>query len=247
MKFLPSLLLLLLSCAPEPDRAPGVCLSFDDRTIDEWYDMMPLLDKYNAHVTFFISQMDSLRPDEVVRLKAMADKGHEIGSHGAMHVNAETFIKEHGYKKYLHDEIDQNIDELKQEGFESVDFAYPYGAKYWFTDFLLLRRFDRVRTVSAIGDMDISLLDEIYYRFDSDDKLSAVGIDVNSGLTPAMVKSAVKRARERKEVLMLYGHVPAMEGDSIYRFDPAFLEFILKECSRNGLRFYRFDQLGKTE
>jgi peptidoglycan/xylan/chitin deacetylase (PgdA/CDA1 family) len=240
-------LLALFSCTPGREHTPGICLSFDDRSIDEWYEMMPMLDRYQAHVTFFVSQMDSLNPDQILKLKTIEARGHEIGSHGALHVNAETYIKEHGYDEYLQKEVDRSIDEMNLHGFDPVTFAYPYGAKYWFTDFLLLQRFNRVRSVSAIGADDITTLDDIYYNFDGDDKLSAVGIDVNSGLTREMVRRAAGRASNRKEVLMLYGHHPAVEGDSTYRFDPEFLEFILNECRKNGLRFYTFAELEKIE
>ena len=34
--------------------------------------------------------------------------GHEIGSHGAIHVVSEYYIKEFGYDAYLEHEIDKN-------------------------------------------------------------------------------------------------------------------------------------------
>ena len=239
---LTSWLLMAISCAPNNERTPGICLSFDDRTIDEWYAMMPLLEQYGAHVTFFVTQPDSLRPDEVVKLKAIAGHGHEIGSHGALHVNAETYIKKYGYNSYLRDEVDVSVEAMKRMGFDPVSFAYPYGAAYWFTDLLLLQRFDCVRSVSPVGT-DITRLDEIYYRFDSEKELSAVGIDAGSGLTRQMVIDAIGRAKERREVLMLYGHKPSATTGLPYQFDPSFLEFILEECRKAGLQFYTFREL----
>lgn len=237
-----SLLLLTVCCAPNDEQMPGICLSFDDRTINEWYAMMPLLERYGARVTFFVTQPDSLRPEEVVKLKAIAGYGHEIGSHGALHVNAEAYIREHGYISYLRDEVDGGIAAMQRIGFDPVSFAYPYGARNWFTDLLLFRRFDCVRSVSPLG-MEITHLDEIYYRFDANKELSAVGIDAGSGLTQQMVIDAVGRAKERKEVVMLYGHEPSATTRSAYEFDPAFLEFILEECQKEGLQFYTFREL----
>ncbi|HTF19214.1 MAG TPA: polysaccharide deacetylase family protein [Chryseolinea sp.] len=245
MKLLvPVFFLALISCASRTDRSPGICLSFDDRTINEWYAMIPLLDKYQAHVTFFVTQLDSLRPDEIRKLKALAERGHEIASHGARHVNAETYIKEHGYRAWLDNEVDHSINVMKLAGFDPVTFAYPYGAKYWFTDFLLLQRFNCVRSVAVLGaDADIASLDDVFYNFDNDDKLLALGIDVNSGLTRQMVRKAIERSVAKREVMMLYGHTPATAGDSVYRFDPGLLEFILEEGAQNGLRFYTFNGL----
>jgi peptidoglycan/xylan/chitin deacetylase (PgdA/CDA1 family) len=245
MKFLlPVFLLFIFSRCSHNDRSPGICLSFDDRTIDEWYTLMPLLDKYQAHVTFFVSEIDSLRPDEILKLRELAAHGHEIASHGARHVNAETYIRERGYRAYLDDEVDTGISQMKQAGFDPHSFAYPYGAKYWFTDFLLLQRFNSVRSVTAIGDgTDVATLDDMFYSFDGDEKLSAGGIDVNSGLTKQMIMRAIERTVNKREVMLLYGHAPAVSGDSVYRFDPRLLEYILKESKQNGLRFYRFEEL----
>lgn len=237
-------LLVILSNCSRTDRSSGICLSFDDRTINEWYAMMPLLDKHQARVTFFVSEFDSLRPDEILKLRAFAERGHEIASHGALHVNAETYIREHGYGAYLDDEVDHSIKVMKQAGLDPVSFAYPYGAKYWLTDFLLLQRFSCLRSVTALEDgADITMLDDMFYDFNGDDKLSAVGIDVNSGLTRQMVKRAIERSVAKEEVMMLYGHAPVAAGDSLYRFDPGMLEFILEACKKNGLRFYTFKDL----
>lgn len=205
--------------------------------------MLPLLEEYDAHVTFFITQADSLLADEILKLKELQDRGHEIGSHGAMHVNAEVFIKQYGYQRYLDEEIDRGVGIMKEMGFSPVSFAYPYGAKYWFTDFLLLRRFRAVRSVAAPHRMeDIRSADEIFFGFKGN-KMSALSIDVNGGLTKSKVIEALDRAAERREVLMLYGHSPVSDGDSLYRYDPEFLYFILSESRNKGLSFYRFDEL----
>ena len=51
--------------------------------------MKELLKQYNSHVTFFITQFDSLDSGEIKMLRELEKEGHEIGSHGALHVVSE--------------------------------------------------------------------------------------------------------------------------------------------------------------
>ena len=136
--------------------------------------MKELLKKYNSRVTFFITQFDSLEPSEIEMLKELEKEGHEIGSHGALHVVSENYIKAKTYKEYIENEIDASIFSMKKKGVTPKSFAYPYGAKYWFTDMLLLKKFRILRGVEPINnETGLSLLDntithimviELYYQ-----------------------------------------------------------------------------------
>ena len=237
--------LLTFSCQQREIKHPGICLSFDDRTIKEWYKMKDLLKKYNSHVTFFISQFDSLDSSEIKMLRQLENEGHEIGSHGALHVLSENYIKENSYDEYIKNEIDANSSAMKKHGFDPRSFAYPYGAKYWFTDMLLLKKFKILRGVEAINsERDLTLIDNIYYSFDGDRTLSAIGIDQGTGLTKEMIKNAIKRASDNQELLMLYGHSPITTTDnSPYNFNIDLLEFILNEAKENHLKYLKFSDL----
>ena len=237
----------LSSCSSNTKPQPGISISFDDRTIREWYDMRGLLNSYNAKVTFFVTQFDSLLPAEIDMLKTLESDGHEIGSHGAIHVNAEYFIKAESYDKYLQSEIEPSISAMKKAGFNPTSFAYPYGAKYWFTDYLLKKEFKVLRSVSAIPQgKDISDLDDIFYGFDNDRTVSSLGIDVNSGTTTIMIEKSIKRALAKNEVILLYGHAPSDSTISTsYQFDLSFLESILKLAKENNLRYYRMNDLAE--
>jgi peptidoglycan/xylan/chitin deacetylase (PgdA/CDA1 family) len=203
--------------------------------------MRPLLSSYNAHVTFFITQFDSLSVGERQLLKEFEADGHEIASHGALHVLSEQYIKEHSYNEYLEDEIDPDIATLSANGFPPASFAYPYGSKYWFTDMLLLQRFDIVRGVVALED-PIEEMDDIFYDFDNDRTVFAGGIDHGSRLTGDKAKAAIDRAAEHNEVLLLYGHTPGDSSDP-YTFDIALLQNILASAAEKGLKFYRVKDL----
>jgi hypothetical protein len=138
---------------------------------------------------------------------------------------------------------------MKKEGFNPESFAYPYGAKYWFTDFLLHKRFKVLRSVAGIpADKDLTKLDDIYYGFDNSHTLSALGIDQNSGVTNEMIQHAMKRASQKKEVLSLYGHSPTNKTDSnSYSFDIKRLEFILKEAKKNDFAYYTISELAESD
>jgi peptidoglycan/xylan/chitin deacetylase (PgdA/CDA1 family) len=236
-------LLLFGGCKETSLRQPGICLSFDDRSVSEWYALRPLLNKYNAKVTFFITQFDSLSSSEIRLLKELKMDGHEIGSHGAMHVLSENYIKEHSYNDYLKNEIDRNIIQMEKAGFHPTSFAYPFGAKYWFTDYLLLKRFKVLRGDVALQD-DILSMDNIYCDFTNDKSLFAVSIDVNSGLNREAASKAMKRAMMRREAILFYGHVPgARSSVKGYQFDVEFLEYILMEANQHHLKFFKVSEL----
>jgi hypothetical protein len=99
-----------------------------------------------------------------------------------------TIIKENSYSDYLDKEIDKGIRAMDSLGFNCVSFAYPYGAKYWFTDFLLLKKFKFLRGVAPLNEeKNISKIDEVYYLFDDNKTLSAIGFDDISGVTQSMI------------------------------------------------------------
>lgn len=235
---------ILAGCKQEK-HTPGICLSFDDRYIKEWHQMRGLLNQYHAHVTFFVTQFDSLSEDEIKMLHDLQNDGHEIASHGALHIQAERYIKMHSYKDYIAHEIEPSIVSMKKAGFDPVSFAYPYGSKYWFTDYLLLKKFKITRGVSSLrSQSSLKDVDDIFYNFNGSRKLSAIELDGTTKLSTEGVIGAMDRAIQRKEVLLLSGHVPVQNATpSLYSFDIKFLEFVLKEAQGRHLAFYRIRDL----
>lgn len=237
--------ILITSCRKNSQNQAGVCISFDDCTIHEWYAMRPLLNKYQAKVTFFISDFESLDSEKIAMLKTLQTEGHEIGSHGALHTISETYIKAHSYSAYLAKEVDSNTISMERKGFTPTAFAYPYGAKYWFTDYLLLKRFKIVRGVTPLNkEKLLEMTDEAFYDFGNRNVVSAIGIDHTPGLTAIQLQKGLKRAKAKNEVLMLYGHAPENPSDSSdYTFDIHILEYILKEVQQQHLKHYTITEL----
>lgn len=238
---------LLQSSCQQKDvlRTPGLSLSFDDRSVNEWFQLREMFSENEVRVTFFITQPDSLDNEDLAKLKMLESDGHEIGFHGNLHVLSESYIKKSSYSQYLRKEIDMGIEKMDSLGFRCVSFAYPFGAKYWFTDYLLLEKFDFLRGVSALNEeKDLSKMDEIYYSYDDDQTLSAMGIDINSGLEKSMIDEALNRALKEKEVLLLYGHVPSINNNARgYAFNIELLNHIIKTAKAMNFDFYTIKEL----
>ena len=211
--------------------------------------MRKLLNQYHARVTFYITKFDSLSADEIKMLHDLQNDGHEIASHGALHVQAESYIKAHSYKEYLANEIEPSISSMKKAGFDPVSFAYPYGSKYWFTDYLLLQKFKSTRGVASMKNRSsLADVDETFYDFNGNRKLSSIEIDVVARLTQTEIISAMERANRNNEVLLLSGHVPVQKGATTpYSFERSFLEFILREANDRHLDFYRIQDLSSGQ
>ncbi|MBX7126619.1 MAG: polysaccharide deacetylase family protein [Cyclobacteriaceae bacterium] len=220
---------------------PGICISMDDYTVNEWYALRPMLDEYDAHVTFYLSHVDSLNEDEWQKLKTLEGDGHEIGYHGAMHVNAEYDIKERSYRSWLDEEIDKGADVMRARGFSPVSFSYPYGATYWFTDWLLLKRFRHLRGVAAQPPGSrLATLNAAFTRYSQ--SASAASFD-DGALDSLQIVEAVERTRQEGSVMMLYGHVPADQPKGKYTFLRSDFERLLRIAHREGLKFYLAKEL----
>ncbi len=237
--------LLLFSCSSDVKRYPGISLSFDDRAVNRWFELRELFNENNVRVTFFITQPDALDSIEIYKLKVLQSDGHEIGFHGTKHVLAEYYIKENSYWDYLDKEINSGMRTMDSLGFSCIAFAYPYGAKFWFTDFLLSRKFNFLRGVSPLNEeRDISKMDEIYYSFNDKKVLSALGFDSNSGITQCMIDDALGRSIANQEVLLLYAHAPnADENDHGYSFNIGLLKYIIRKANENDIGFYPMREL----
>lgn len=228
----------LAGCS-QTERPAGIWLSFDDRSIDEWYGLKEFLYEENVTVTFFITQPNSLTTEEVAKLRELQRNGHEIGFHGTLHVVSERFIKEYGYGTYLNQEIDQGMQTMTDYGLNCQSFAYPYGAKYWLTDLILRTRFQALRGVATLNpEKDLTILDDIYYSFDGDRTLTAISFDNNSGVDSLMIEKGMQRAANNNEVIMFYAHTPANSGQKGYFFSVEMREFIIEEAKNKNLKFY---------
>ena len=128
--------------------SPGISLSFDDTSVEAWIQILPLLAKYNAHVTFFISQYYALNAQARAGLHQLAAAGHAIEAHTVRHLHAPEYVEQYGLNAYLHDEVDPSIQVLRDQGFTIEAFAYPFGARTSETDQAIAKRVPVIRSVA---------------------------------------------------------------------------------------------------
>ena len=246
---------LLFACKQRKvDQKAGIAISFDDRFVKEWYQLRPLLKKYNAKCTFYITQPDSLSHEEVNLLHQFENEGNEIGCHGAMHVRSMYYIWDFSLEEYMNNEIFSALKTMKKQGFSPKTFAHPGGSQMWYSDRELLKHFTLLRDVSmktrTVWDYDytheIEDIDEIFYQHDDAQKVNALLIDTSAKLTIEDIKKGLKRASEEGSVMMMFGHKPlikTIQKADEYGFDIKFLEQILQESAKLNLKTYTMQEL----
>lgn len=253
-KFLYFLLLFQACKQQNTVQKAGIAISFDDRFIKEWYQLRPLLKKYNAKCTFFITQPDSLSQEELVLLHKLEKEGNEIGCHGAMHVRSMYYIWDFSLKEYMKNEIFSALKTMKKQGFSPKTFAHPGGSQTWYSDRELLKHFKLLRDVSmktrTLWNYDytheIEDIDEIFHQHDGTRKVNALLIDTSAKLTIEDIKKGLKRASKEGSIMMMFGHKPltktTQKADE-YGFDVKFLEQILEESAKLNLKTYTMQEL----
>jgi hypothetical protein len=118
----------------------GIAYSFDDAYIEHWAELRPMLTRYHARVTFFISSYDQLTPAQRQLVRDLASDGHDIEYHSTHHLNAAEYSRKHGIDDYLTYDIDPALAVMRADGWDPVAFAYPFGHRTNETDRALLGR-----------------------------------------------------------------------------------------------------------
>jgi peptidoglycan/xylan/chitin deacetylase (PgdA/CDA1 family) len=131
------------------DARPGLCLSFDDNSVAEWYAQRELFQRYNARVTFFITRYAKMTPEEKVMLHTLYGDGHSMEAHTVDHLHVLDYVAQHGLDAYLADEVIPSIDILRADGFTPVAFAYPFGERDNELDAAILEHISIVRGISG--------------------------------------------------------------------------------------------------
>lgn len=127
---------------------PGLALSFDDSSVQQWADAMPLFRQYGAKVTFFVTRWAKLSDERKAQLASFVAEGHELQAHGANHLRAPTFVEDNGLQTYMDDEAVPSIEAMRAEGYPVEAFAYPFGARTHEIDEALLAHVSILRSVS---------------------------------------------------------------------------------------------------
>ncbi len=219
----------------------GIALTFDDNSIDQWYAIRGMLQQYNAHVTFFVTGYGNLDQNQIDRLLELQNVyGHEIGFHGTYHTEAGSFIQNPPtVQDYIDYDIIPGLNQMRNDGFNVVDFAYPGGSDNADATVALQAYFGHVRDTYYTWD------DEINYEYGSNEAfIKGIGIDdLSYGNTIEDIYNGISTAEAEDKILITYGHIPVQTVTADYQTSYDRLEKILIYVTENNMKFYTVSEL----
>jgi peptidoglycan/xylan/chitin deacetylase (PgdA/CDA1 family) len=243
--FLTGIILLSLSCTKETDIEialdnsaddlnpgieltnvePGIALTFDDAYYDEWIEMLPILNKYNAKVTFFISlnypKNDINRKEKIIKLY---NAGNEIGLHTVNHPRLSTYLKNHSLYHYYINEILPEVRFFNSLGINPSSFAYPYGQYSAESNEFLSQYFNKIRCM--YGSANIKRVKKV------------IGASVIMSASLKDYKDEILYAKLDSSIWVLAEHRPVQKVTDNDTFTFSMLDSICKFVSEQNMRFY---------
>lgn len=105
----------------------GVALQYDGTYVDQWYAGRDVLLQYGAQVTMFVTRYHLYTDEEKALLRVLSEDGHDIEAHAVDHLRPPLYVEEHGLQAYLDNEVLPSIQILRDDGYDVVSYAYPFG------------------------------------------------------------------------------------------------------------------------
>lgn len=127
----------------------GISLSFDDTEVDQWMQLRPLLEKYNAHASFFVTRYFEFTDEQRHELHQLYEDGNSIEAHGVNHAYAVKYVQQYGLEQFLDEEVIPSIDILRDDGFQPVAYAHPGGSHTREIDEAILQHVKIVRSING--------------------------------------------------------------------------------------------------
>lgn len=205
---------------------PLVSFTFDDVPDSAYTNGAAVLESLGVHGTFYVASgtcgaADTdwrvIRPDQV---RALYDRGHEIGCHTFSHVCVETLDA-----AALAEECRRNIENLRAlcPGIAITNFCYPFGRAGLPRKLQLQALFDSCRGIYEginAGTVDLGMLRviELYDRT----------------LTPDKLRRVLRETRQRNGWLIFYTHDVA-DNPSGIGCSPALLRATIEAMQREQM------------
>lgn len=226
----------LLGCSQKNPEISSIRLSFDDNYVTEWHTLLPMLEEFDAKVTFFVCCVGRMDDREKQALTELHQAGHSIQAHGELHVSVNKFVKQEGFRSYLKQEIDNNIDQLNASGIQPTHFALPFGEHNKWLVLALWQRFQGIRDVlsltrhtEAIVKLPLNFRERRWIK-------SAELENANFHLFPW--DSIANVLKQQPTLLYLHTHRPGVEAK--YELSLNNIENLLEWGKREGFRFESF-------
>jgi peptidoglycan/xylan/chitin deacetylase (PgdA/CDA1 family) len=211
----------------------GIVFTFDDISINEWYEHRDLFQKYTIRATFFISNLHELDSNIISKLKILESDGHEIACHGYEHKNAMDYQDPNDF---VNQEVMQALQKLQDIGFEITSFSYPYGSSTSVLDSILLNYFKTIRKATYNKQKTtIDKYPEIYANNSNYRVVNAMGLDHNYKISPENFEIGLKKALKNKEILIVYAHIINTSKEN-YTVHPDYLEKLFLICKKHHIK-----------
>ncbi|CAA6813539.1 MAG: Parallel beta-helix repeat [uncultured Thiotrichaceae bacterium] len=227
----------------------GLLLSFDDKSVELWYDYFMGKDS-SIKVTFFVHGWHTLSADQIQKLHTLESWGHEIAFHSYSHKGAiRNYGGDSGLQAYIDEEIVRGLNDMQAAGFNPVSFAYPYGEHTPNYDLALYEYFPYLRTTTYDAPRGTVVeLDSIFTHIDRLDRLfSGEGIGNVSGNDNAELEIAFERAKNNREIISIVGHFihPDDHPDAGNRLTirASELDQLIAIAQSKGLRLYTMKEV----
>ena len=214
----------------------GVTLSFDDYFPVEWENHFDLFDKYNAKVTFFISNNSDVTP---FMLRAQ-QRGHEIGFHTLGHDDLRDYTS--ATAAFIKATISR-LDAFRNAGVELTTFAYPYGNYNAWTNTELLKSYKVLR------GFDTGTYQYTIAQMKSGFVIAKSIDNYNRGTVDTTFQNDIKgwftTTVNNSYIINLATHTISTDFNynGKWSITPARLEIVLKTGRDMGLNFYRYKDL----
>ncbi len=211
---------------------PGIVLTFDDDRVDNWYKYLPLLDSVGAKATFYISRYHNLSPQKKAKLAVIRNHGHEIAYHSTNHLNMMDYVYKykHPIEELIQKEVEPDLLRMRQDGFNPVTFAYPFGAHNPIIDRALKKYFKSVRALNGSFDFTKSLVSSTH-----NDVLYGLGIDKKSGRSSADIIKILHSVKNNSTIAVFVAHDINTGGLCI---SIETLKLVIGFVKANNFRFY---------
>lgn len=241
---------MLFRCSKDsaPLLGPGLFLSID-KPADTWYHLRDFLNQHHVKLTFYIEEYQKLHDSSINILKQMQSDGHEIAHHTSTHPHSTHYVMKYGMNQYLKHEIFAMTDSMRQDGFNPVTFAYPFGDCSAELDNNLLQHFNSLRkTIGTYLNKHIADMDQLYFRYGSLKLFFGTGIDVRHHHSLNEVFEALEKAKSSRQTLSLYCHFLSTTGQleetNSHIMEDDLKQIILK-AKELGLRFYTASEISR--
>lgn len=224
--------------------ASGVVISFDDTSINEWYQADKTLLQYSWKATFCVSKINTLSHSEIKKLQQLQKVGHEIAGHGFHHFDAPKFVAKNGVDAYIKQEINPMLALMHFYNFKVTAFAYPFGFRNANIDKALLKKFKIIRG-TTYGAQD-PFFQNCYYN--NSRVVYGIGIDTDhpNFSIPYLVR-LLDYAKRKHKILILFGHKPVQNITANYQTKIETLKVICTYVNQHNMKFYTLSELNNLK